>query len=144
MEIFSHTQYLTDSTDGASDASGGAKPAPPLPQCSEILPAAGRAAGGSRCVILGEGFENGPGLSAQFGNSEPVKAQYHESGTILVTTPPRARGMVPVRIPPRSMRARCANRCGRWRGECARWCSSERRVRGRVGVALRSGEVGEI
>lgn len=95
MEIFSHTQYLTDSTDAHSDS--GAKRVP-SPQCSEILPASGRATGGTRCVILGEGFESGAKLSAQFGNSEPVAAHFHESGTILVTTPPRSRGMVPVRL----------------------------------------------
>lgn len=95
MEIFSHTQYLTDSTDAHSDS--GAKRVP-SPQCSEILPASGRATGGTRCVILGEGFESGAQLCAQFGNSEPVAAHFHESGTILVTTPPRPRGMVPVRL----------------------------------------------
>jgi hypothetical protein len=33
----------------------------------------------------------------RFGNAEPVNAEYHENGTLLVTTPAVQRGMVPVR-----------------------------------------------
>eukprot|EP01088_Endostelium_zonatum_P020184 TRINITY_DN729_c0_g2_i1.p1 TRINITY_DN729_c0_g2~~TRINITY_DN729_c0_g2_i1.p1 ORF type:complete len:770 (-),score=235.30 TRINITY_DN729_c0_g2_i1:710-3019(-) len=77
IEVFSHTQYLNEK---------GTTAAINLPTIEEVLPATGAVGGGSRVVVLGQGFVNGNKLRVKFGKTE-VPATWHEAGTLIVVTP---------------------------------------------------------
>jgi len=56
---------------------------------TEVLPPSGTP--GTRLVILGSNFVNGPTLRARFGHTE-VTPTFHEKGTLICTVPPRQPG----------------------------------------------------
>jgi hypothetical protein len=81
IEVFSHTQYLNERQD-----------APDAVKITEVLPPSGTP--GTRLVILGGNFVNGPTLRARFGQTEVVPT-FHEKGTLICTVPPRTPGTLP-------------------------------------------------
>ena len=90
VEVFSHTLYLQNPD--------GTKVAKSVPAVREILPLGGKKAGGTRCVLIGHGFENTERVCVKFGD-KVQKAQFHEEGAVLVTTPAFATpACVPVRV----------------------------------------------
>eukprot|EP01120_Amphizonella_sp_Union-15-10_P003170 TRINITY_DN1354_c0_g2_i1.p1 TRINITY_DN1354_c0_g2~~TRINITY_DN1354_c0_g2_i1.p1 ORF type:complete len:615 (-),score=76.33 TRINITY_DN1354_c0_g2_i1:170-2014(-) len=76
IEVFSHTHYLSER-----------KNSPPPPNVTEILPNHGSSTGNTRVAILGSNFFSSPNLRVRFGDSV-VTATFHESGTLICTTPP--------------------------------------------------------
>eukprot|EP01120_Amphizonella_sp_Union-15-10_P003169 TRINITY_DN1354_c0_g1_i1.p1 TRINITY_DN1354_c0_g1~~TRINITY_DN1354_c0_g1_i1.p1 ORF type:complete len:612 (-),score=110.23 TRINITY_DN1354_c0_g1_i1:173-2008(-) len=77
IEVFSHTHYLSERKNAS----------PPPPNVTEILPNHGTCTGNTRVAILGSNFFNSPNLRVRFGDSV-VTSTFHESGTLICTTPP--------------------------------------------------------
>eukprot|EP01121_Diplochlamys_sp_Union-15-3_P012034 TRINITY_DN3551_c0_g2_i1.p1 TRINITY_DN3551_c0_g2~~TRINITY_DN3551_c0_g2_i1.p1 ORF type:complete len:643 (-),score=86.60 TRINITY_DN3551_c0_g2_i1:185-2065(-) len=88
IEVFSHTQYLSEKKKSFP---------PPPPNVTEIIPPYGPISGNTRVVILGSNFYNSPNLRVQFGEAL-VTATFHESGTLICTTPPCRDAQSPVNV----------------------------------------------
>jgi len=80
IEVFSHTYYLSSRKN---------KTAPP--KINEILPFSGPSTGGTRVALIGSNFVNSSNLTVKFGDLI-VSPEYHETGTLIFTTPPASPG----------------------------------------------------
>jgi len=86
IEVFSHSQYLSNKTAGVVEVRIPSASVDPFHTfCHQVLPEAGPVEGGTRVVILGYNFR--PNLQIKFGNTL-VDGEFHESGALICTTPP--------------------------------------------------------
>lgn len=80
IEVFSHTQYLNERKNGkhahtltdsppCTQTNDRLTGPPPPPNVTEIVPARGPTAGGTRAVILGSNFFGSPLLRMKFGDT---------------------------------------------------------------------------